>query len=252
MDLGDFHGVRTFLGQAVGQGFTNVLDLGEVAKLITEDLSEDVGTTVKTDGADSDPYGFSSIVPLKWKGRGVEMLQAFLLKSCANEKEKERLGRDLKSGKKVSMVFSERFVNLPAEVASPLLKQLLDDHRNACKEDAVFQTDLVIFSTPVYVEVESALDKELSGGKKAGNKKAKIDKNSGPKGEEVKYYYGEAEMLPGLAEYSWDYKVDQEADRVSDSKRAFTDVGIEGFRRVFVLTWTNFRHFVSQIESYIQ
>jgi protein BCP1 len=260
MDLGDFHGVRTFLVQAFGQLYSDVIDAGEIAKLITEDLSEDVGTTVKTDGQDSDPYGYATIIPLALKGqsRSLEMLRAFALKTCPKDLH-GRLTTDF--GKDAtSVVFSDRFVNLPAEVASPLFKQLLDDLKNAAKEDfRTFKTERVLISTPIYREVASSLnieveeeedDEEMAQPKSKKRNAPKSKIQSSPL-QNTKYYYGEAEMLDGLCEYSWEYKVDK-ADRVSDSKRAFGDVGIEGGRKCFMLTFQNFSKFINSIDSYIQ
>lgn len=257
MDLADFHGVRTFLVQAFGQLYSDVIDAGEIAKMITEDLSEDVGTTVKTDGQDSDPYGYATVVPLGFKGnrKGVEMLKAFAVKTCPKDTQ-ERLKADLAKDA-TSMVFSDRFVNLPADVASPLFKQLLDDLKNAIREDSkTFKTDRVLFSTPIYHEVASSLDVEFEGDEEEVEPKSKKrNKTSGSKksapNNAVKYYYGEAEMLDDLCEYSWEYKVDK-ADRVSDSKRCFGDVGIEGGRKCFMLNFQNFTKFINSIETFIQ
>ncbi len=239
MSLDDYHGIRTFLSTAFGQNYTSVIDAGEIAKLITEDFSEDVGTTVKTEGESSDPYGYSAIIPLSYKSKGVDMLKKFWMKSCKDKAIQERLQKDLeKHG--TSIVFMDKFVNLPAEISSPLLRQLIDDLKNACKEDAtLFETKRVIISTPTYVEIESDLNDEQS-------KKKKKVVNAEPK-----YYYEEAEILDELAEYSWDYKVDH-AERVTDSKRAFGDLGIESGRRVFILDYPAFLQYTSRIETYIQ
>lgn len=256
MDLSDFHGVRTFLVQAFGQLYSDVIDAGEIAKLITEDLSEDVGTTVKTDGQDSDPYGYATVIPLGFKGKGIEMLKSFVMKTCPKDIQ-DKLKADLAKDA-TSMVFSDRFVNLPADVASPLFKQLLDDLKNAVKEDSkTFKTERVLISTPVYHEIASSLDIdiEVEGEDEDVEPKSKKrnkseSKRPSAKGA-VKYYYGEAEMLDDLCEYSWEFKVDK-ADRVSDSKRAFGDVGIEGGRKCFMLTLQSFTKFVNSIESYIE
>lgn len=135
MDLPDYHAVRNFLCQAFGQNYSDVIDAGKIAKVITEDFSEDVGTTIKTEGEQSDPFAFASIVPL-CSGTDQEsqrMLKKFFLKTCKDVQDKERLEKLLKEDK-VSVLFMERFVNMPADVAPPLYKQLLHDYNNAVKE----------------------------------------------------------------------------------------------------------------------
>jgi len=255
MDNCDFHGIRTFFSGSVGKSHS--IDVGSIAELITVTLAEDVGTCVKTDGPTSDPYGFAGIVPLSADickdHKGVNELRKFLLKTVP-EALKGRLGKDIES-EGTSIVLMERFINLPAELSSPLFKQLIDDHAHACNEDPQFITNKVIISTPIFTELESSLNGSDSGDEDHDNmnrnkviKKAK--KQREPQSE-FEYYYGEAELLPKLADYSWDFEVDS-SDRVADSKRAFSDKGIKSSRRIFVLTWENFKKFVSQIESYIQ
>lgn len=248
MDLGDFHAIRTFLVQAFGQRYTEVVDAGAIAKLITEDLSEDVGTTIKVEGEGSDAYGYATLVPLalpEGSRAAVASLKALLLKTCPREQQ-ERLKADLERAGS-SLVFMERFVNLPADLASPLFKQLLDDMGNAVKEEPIFKTERVFISTPTYVEVQSHLQVEVEHeGKK--QKKAKVA--SSRPASTCKFYYEECEMLEGLCEYQWGYKVDQ-ADRVSDSKRAFGDLGIESSRRVYCLSWDKFCRFINSIEKYV-
>lgn len=248
MDLSDFHAVRTFLVQAFGQRFTEVVDAGTIAKLITEDLSEDVGTTVKVDGEASDAYGYATLVPFGHPAdqKAISMLKALLLKTCSSEQQ-TRLKADLER-KGTSLVFMDRFVNLPADLASPLFKQLLDDVKNAVKEDPVFKTERVFISTPVYMEVQSDLKVEVEHESKKSKKglKNKIDSASSA----PKYYYEECELLDGLCDYHWTYKVDPE-NRVSDSKRAFGDLGIECSRRIFCLPWDQFCRFAASIEKYV-
>lgn len=254
MDGCDFHGIRTFISGSVGKSHS--IDVGSIAELLTVTLAEDVGTCIKTDGPSSDPYGFASIIPLSASickdHEGVRELKNFLLKTVP-EALKSRLGKDIeKEG--TSVVFMERFINLPAELSCPLFKQLIDDHAHACNEDSQFITNKVIISTPTFTELESSLaesedqeDDDIVERKK-GKKKAKKQKETQ---SEPQYYYGEAELLPNLAEYSWDFEVDS-SDRVADSKRAFSDKGIKSSRRIFVLTWVNFKKYISQIDSYIQ
>lgn len=252
MDTDDYHSVRNFLIHAFGRNYSKVIEAGEIARLITDTLSEDVGTTIKTEGEKSDPYGFVTIVPLR-KGeeeKAESMLKAFFLKTAdGTEKKKTQLESFFKSGK-AGIVFMERFVNLPADIASPIYKQLLEDYKHAVKEDPSFKVERVLLSTPTFVEVESELDKELLSGKKPNKKKAKMEKTTDTSSSSS-YYYGEAEMLPELAEFSWDFKVES-SERSSDSKRAFGEMGVIAGRRVFALTMANFIKFVNSIEEYIK
>lgn len=244
MDLGDYHAVRNFIVQAVGQNKAGLLDASEVARLISETLSEDIGTTIKTEDEASDPYGFVSLAPLRDpKDEAVRMLRSFHLKTC-DQAHKARLAGLLESGT-VGVVFMERFVNLPAEVAGPVYQRLFSDYEHAVREDASFKVDHVLLATPTYAEVESDLDREFAG---KGTKRARSGQ---PRPSGVSYYYGEAELLPQYAEFHWDYEVDG-AERSSDSKRAFGDLGVIAGRRVFCLRLPKFRQYVDAIEAFIR
>lgn len=245
MDTSDYHTIKNFMSHAFGQNYASLVEVGQIAAHITEFLSEDVGTTIKTEGQESDPFGFTTIMPLTQNDDvASKMLKKFYKKTCP---EKDRIDELFKT-KKVATVFMERFVNLPADVAAPVYKQLLDDYNHAVKEDKTFVVDHIILSTPTYREVESALDAELAP---KGKKTSKKNKSEAKTESQLLYYYGESELLPELADFEWDYQVDT-PERMSDSKRAFGDLGVVASRRVFVLSMANFIKFVASIEAYIK
>lgn len=208
MDVLDFHSVRLLLQHAfLKQG----VEVGSVADLICDRLSEYIGTCVKQSSED-DALGFVTIIPLHLH----KQIGAFFAKHYGDGFES------------CGLLLMERMMNMPVELAKPMYQQLLDDYREAIAEDvALFKLDNVLIYTPIYWEVES----ELEGHKKKGE--------SGP------FYYQE-EMESLKLGKTIDI-VMHDADYTADSKRAFSDRGIKQGRRIAMITWHEFVKFVKSL-----
>ncbi len=242
----DYHSVKQYLANAFGSTDHGV-DLVNLTTFICEDLADQVGTCIKTEGEDSDPFGFVTGIPTS------------LLQTCQNgafnSSQKtltaffsEKLGSEefdvehFFSEKGNIMLILERLINVPFDLAAPLLRQFLDDWKAASRDDPVnFSAPKQVFlMTPIYREIESKLDRELGlvEGKRGFQTAAK----------EACFYYPEAEFLERFFSHSWTFSVNT-GHETSDSKRAFGDAGIEPGRRAFLLSWAKFVEFVSSLEQ---
>jgi hypothetical protein len=146
------------------------------------------------------------------------------------------------------VLFLERLINVPVDLAAPLLRQLLDDWKAAsADEPAHFASPKkVLLMTPTYREVESKLDRELEGSSSKSKSKQTFQTTT----KDVNFYYPEAECLERFATRFWTISVNT-GHETSDSRRAFGDAGIEPGRRVFLLSWAKFEEFVSFLEDSI-
>jgi protein BCP1 len=132
----DFHGLRTLLRQLFDVDNT-LFDLSALADLI---LSQPLlGTTVKVDGNESDPYAFLTVINLhQHKDKPVvqELTKYILARAQSSpglyKKLKELLeeSADMHAG----LILTERLINVPAEIVPPMYKMLLEEITWAIEE----------------------------------------------------------------------------------------------------------------------
>ncbi|CCF58548.1 hypothetical protein KAFR_0E03970 [Kazachstania africana CBS 2517] len=119
----DFHALKNLSRQLFGPQESNRIQLSALADLM---LASPM-TTIKTDGTESDPYCFLSLINYnenrdsdyaKYLKKVDPKLMTFLQTVDGNV------------NKKCALVLSERLINMPAEVVPPLYKITLEDASN--------------------------------------------------------------------------------------------------------------------------
>ena len=230
MSEGDFHTVKQFLSVTFGPT-GHPINLSELASFITEELADHVGTTVKSDGEQSDPLAVCTCVPVRYFPEKSTPLVSFL---------QSHMGEEYKIKDGTAIVLFERFMNLPAGIAGPVLSNLLADWQNAMKEDPSFKVDQVIYMTPVYDFVKSALDEEM--GLQAEDP---IPEESD---EKENFYYQEAEYLKDFATHSFTFKP-VSPHSTTDSRRAFSEKGIDASRMLYIMSFKKFTEYVDLVNE---
>jgi len=246
----DFHGLKALIRQLLDVDST-LFDTSALADLV---LSQPlVGTTIKVDTNESDPYAFLTVLNVNLHRKtnpAMEALVNYILeKSKANEKLHEQLTRILnkengaeKGG--LGLILTERMVNMPVEVVPPMYKMLQEEVQWALNDKEPYNFEAYLVLSKTYTEVASQLDVEdhameeevakpkakrfksrmraLPRKKDAGIGKAKKEA-----GKEVFYFHPEDEVLHEEAIAYMDYKYTKVPEPGSaDSKRAFSDFGI--------------------------
>lgn len=242
----DYHSVKQYLANEFGTTEHGV-DLVGLTTFICEDLADHVGTCIKTDGENSDPFGFLSGLSMslmKTAQNGAfektkSSLVSFLNKNLEGFDAEAFLAADSKN----VMLFQERLINVPVSIAAPLFQQFLDDWKRAVDEEPAHfgLPKQVLLLTPTYREIESQLDKEL--GLPSSSKSGFVSVEKG-----VCFYYPEAEFLAQFAQQSWTFTVNT-GHETSDSRRAFGDAGVEPARQAFLLTWDSFEKYVQLLQE---
>lgn len=237
----DYHSIKQYLTNCFGAGDHGV-DLVGLTSFIVEALADHLGTCVKTDGETSDPFGFLTGFPLSFaEGQPfLASLEKFIRQKCD---KMAGLDNFFSSGRNV-ILFQERLINVPGSIAAPLYRQFLDDWRMAASDDPknFSNPKEVLIITPTYKEVISQLDRELG----LKENPSKFDCAS----SETCFYYEEAEFLGAKSSKFTDFSVNT-GHETSDSRRAFSENGIEPGRRAFLISWDNFNKLVEQLEAEI-
>lgn len=210
----DFHATKTFLRQLFGDD-SSLFDVSALADLIL--AKNAVGTTIKTDGKESDPFAMLLVVNLSENiGKGcVKQVVDYVVQKTAPNTEfllilKKLLAKDAKL--KTGLIFSERLINMPVEVVPPMYRMLVEEMELA---DEHYDYFLVV--SKIYKLVAANIEDD----EKKAKKKKVVDHV-----DEFDYFHHEDEVLESHALYHGRYDYTHNKQE-TDSRRVFTEYGID-------------------------
>lgn len=248
----DFHGLKTLLRQLLDVD-NQLFDLSELADLI---LSQPLlGSTVKVDGSETDPYAFLTVLNLETHKVSIHPMVGVWY--YADTVQNKKVIRDLHAylSKKapslvpaapaqIGLILTERFINMPHEIVPPMYTMLMEEIQWAVEEKEPYAFTHYLVLSKAYSEVASnlpAVDQPPSKKKKAG----KAD-------EETFYFHPEDEVLHqhavGHTTFDYDTPVDEGA---SDSKRAFQEMGVRPQGHVTLIEAGKFADAVEAVKSFL-
>ncbi|KAM0797100.1 p21-C-terminal region-binding protein-domain-containing protein [Usnea florida] len=240
----DFHGLKTLLRQLFdvdAQSF----DLSALTDLI---LAQPLlGSTVKVDGNETDPYAFLTVLNLH-EHKDKPVIEKMITYIRAQAKRNTALSEleDLmqKSERaRVGLILTERLVNIPSEVVPPMYKMLLEEITWALEEKEPYKFTHYLVLSKTYREIASALDEE-------DIPKSKKQRKASRKGaSEVFYFHPEDEALQrhSLCFGSFEYLGD---GAMSDSKRTFQELGIKPEGHMILIEAKKFEAAVTGLQEY--
>ncbi|KAI9826071.1 MAG: Mss4p nuclear export [Thelocarpon impressellum] len=241
----DFHGLKTLLRQLLDVD-AQLFDLSALTDLV---LSQPLlGSTVKVDGNETDPYAFLTVLNLhEHKDKAViKDLTSYLLRKASTTPALAPVVGLLSpdSTAQVGLILTERLINIPAEVVPHMYTMLLEEISWALaeKEPYAFSHYLVLSKT--YTEIVSALDAEESRPQKKSKK--------GQDKAEFFYFHPEDEVLQEHAagHGSFAYTKEQ-GDGHADSKRAFQELGIKPQGHMMLIDAARFEGAVKAISGFL-
>ncbi|VVT56632.1 uncharacterized protein SAPINGB_P005187 [Magnusiomyces paraingens] len=214
----DFHSTKNLLRQLLGPDSIQ-FDLSSLSDLIISQTS--LGSTIKTDGEDSDPLAILTAIDLKGEPTKCAtakhaLIDYFIAKTQDYPKFNRKIRQIVSqaSQDKVGLVFSERLINMPTEVVPPMYKMLQQE----LEADSEKTFDYLLILSKTFQEEESQLDKE----ERISTKKSKRSPDTK---KESYFFHPEDEVTQDHALYFHSFKYSKEP-QASDSKRAFYDYGI--------------------------
>jgi protein BCP1 len=241
----DFHGLKNLLRQLFDSD-SPLFDLSALTDLI---LSQPLlGTTVKTDGNESDPFAFLTVINLHEHAShpAIKPLSTYLLSKSASNPAlhttlKSLLSPD--SPAQLGLILTERLINMPVQIVPPMYKMLLEEIEWALQENEPYNFTHFLVLSKTYTEVVSKLDEmEMRPSKKW--KKQKQRK------AETFYYHPEDEVIRRRVgeEGAVGFKFDKEGE-AADSKRAFSDMGIKSEGLMMLVEKDDFGKLVADLEG---
>lgn len=236
----DFHGLKTLLRQLLDVD-SQLFDLSALTDLILSQPT--LGSTVKVDGNETDPYAFLTVLNLHVHADKpvIKELTAYLLR-----KFPEQLGALLAEDSKaqVGLILTERFINMPHEIVPPMYSMLLEEITWATEESEPYNFTHYLVLSKRYSEIQSNLPSQDA----PRTKKQKAGKD----GEETFFFHPEDEMLHkhalGWTDFEYDTPVDEGA---SDSKRAFQELGVKPKGHLVLIEGDKFEGSVEAVKKYL-
>ncbi|CRG83852.1 Protein bcp1 [Talaromyces islandicus] len=242
----DFHGLKTLLRQLLDAD-AELFDVSALADLILSQPT--LGSTVKVEGMETDPYAFLSVINLQvHKDKQViKDLIKYLTTKSSSTPALAALSQLLSKPEipAIGLILTDRVINIPAQVIPPMYTMLLEEVKWAIQDKEPYNFTHYLILSKTYEEVESKLDAEDSRPQK------KKKKSAGGK-QEMFYFHPEDEVLEKytICHGTYDYTKEQ-ADGASDSKRAFQEVGIRPAGSVMLIEEAKFEDAIKAITEYV-
>lgn len=246
----DFHGLKTLLRQLLDTD-NQLFDLSELADMI---LAQPLlGSTVKCDGNESDPYAFLTVLNMhEHRSKPIiKQLTDYLLsraKTTPNSNlhaELQKLLSPETSHAQVGLILTERFINMPHQIVPPMYNMLVEEIQWALQDKEPYQFSHYLVISKTYTEVASKLDAE-------DNPPSKKSKGQSSKENEVFYFHPEDEVLHkhALGFTNFDYEKQSE-EGASDAKRAFQEMGVKSQGHLILIEGAKFEGAVKAVGEYL-
>jgi len=202
----DFLALKRLLAQLF-QADTELLAVHELAELILSQSS--VGTTVKTDGKDSDPYAILTVLNFQVHAEhpSIKALTQYLLdKSKENADLNSHLSQILApAAPHAALIVSERLINMPVQIAPPMYRMLTEEIQRAVDEKKPYQFSHYVFITRTYM-LSAEDEAEIASNpppKKSKQTKPTLGNASGTGG--VYSFHPEDECIQKFASFTHDF-----------------------------------------------
>ncbi|KAK3714973.1 Mss4p nuclear export [Vermiconidia calcicola] len=244
----DFHGLKVLLRQLFDVD-NQLFDLSELTNMI---LAQPLlGSTVKCDGNESDPYAFLTVLNMhQHRSKPViqQLIQYLTSKTRGQQssslKDLPKLLEPSSEAAQVGLILTERFINMPHQTVPSMYNMLLEEIRWANEEKESYQFTHYLIISKTYTEVESKLDAEDDRPQK------KSKKVSGA--TETFYFHPEDEVLQKHAVGSCSFEYSKQGEEgASDAKRAFQEMGIKPQGHLILIGAGKFEGAVKAVHEYL-
>lgn len=245
----DFHATKNFLRQLF-QDDAILFPLSELTDLVLEEGH--VGTTIKADGAESDPFSIISVLNISdnlKKSKGIQELVKYYIEKTNKNAQFNVILRQLcspSSKHRIGLIFSERLVNMPVETVPPLYNMLLEEMEKSEQREKEYNFDYFLIPSRVAKLVASVVDKELDDEDEALSRKRKKKDNALP--SEYDYIHYEDEQLEKNALH-YGYFDYTHKNVEADARRVFNDYGIEPKLNLILISKPSLSKAVAQMSE---
>ncbi|XP_035262250.1 protein BCCIP homolog [Anguilla anguilla] len=240
----DKNGIKKLLQQLFLKAHVNMSELTDIIIQQNHIGSVIRQAEVPEDSDEEDPdevFGFISLLNLtERKGvQCVEQVKDLVLSQCAKccpHSVAEQLEKTLNdTSKPVGLLLSERFINVPPQIALPLHKQLLEEMAEAQrtnKPSGKCHYCLMICKT-------------------CKEAKRTVPGRGAPPNEELMFANAEEEFFYEQAVVKFNYSVQEEADSCLSGRWSFDDVPMKPYRTVVLIPMDRMGAIMDKLKEYL-
>lgn len=156
----DYHAINRLLIQLFGSDAES-LQTGRIADLILSVADTGVGSTVKTDGEEGDPYAFLTALSCDAHrdNPAMKALIDYILSKSATEPAFHTTLSSLLAPKTrvqdqaqahLGLVLCERLINMPVQVIPPMYRMLVEETKDAIADGGAYEFSHYLFISRVY------------------------------------------------------------------------------------------------------
>ncbi|KAH9060727.1 p21-C-terminal region-binding protein-domain-containing protein [Lactarius vividus] len=238
----DFIALKRLIGQLF-QADADIFRPHLLAELI---LSQPlVGTTVKTDGRESDPYAFLTVLNMHVHkdNPSIKALMEYILsKSEADPSLHQTLQRIFSPNvsSHLGFVFSERLVNMPVEIVPHMYRMLADEIQWACNDGEPYHFSHLLVLSRTYTLSEEETEATLASFQQQKRRKGAQDPSSTGG---VFPFHHEDQCIQELASHSLDFSLSNALPREKES------FGLEQGGRLILLPADKLPQLVSNLAA---
>ncbi len=233
----DFLGTKSLIRQLFDVD-ANLFDVSALVDLILSQSS--IGSTVKTDGEESDPFAFVTALNVQEhrQKKPIAQLIEYLSERARTTESLAPIPELLASGQHVGLILSERLINMPSDVAPPLYSMLVEEIEAAVEDKEPYEFTHYLIVSKTYHEIESTLAEERK-------------KKKGRQDSTLFYFHPEDEVLQKHAMAYGSYPFTKTDDAVADSKRAFQEMGVMPMGSMILIESSKFADAVKAVGEYL-
>ncbi|KPM36231.1 Protein BCP1 [Neonectria ditissima] len=234
----DFHGVKTLLRQLFDVDAA-LFNMSALADLVLSQPT--IGSTIKVDGKAMDAYAMLTALNTfvhREKEPMKEVLK-YLVEKAQTNPSLAVIPELVKAGKHIGLVFSERLINMPSELAPPLYSMLIDEVEAAVEDKEPYEFSHYLILSKTYQELASKIDVE-------GQKRKKAREES-----EVYYFHAEDDVLQKHAVAYGAFNYTKEDEVAADSKRAFQEMGVKAQGHLILIEASKFQGAIKAVNDYL-
>ncbi|CAE6529306.1 unnamed protein product [Rhizoctonia solani] len=236
----DYLALKRLLNQLFGAD-AGIFQVEKLAELILEQPG--IGSTVKTDGIDSDPYAILTVLNINVHKDhpSIKAITNYLLEKVPKDSSAGSALDDILSPQALAdssghtgLIISERLINMPPQIMPPMYRMLGDELANAANQNEPY-----CFNNYIVVSRCFRFDDNEESSTRAGQS----TKRQRRKGGILRSYHAEDEYIEKVASAKAEYEYTNSIEREEDS------FGVDLAGRVIVFPQSKFGTLVSFIET---
>ncbi|KFH47101.1 hypothetical protein ACRE_019820 [Hapsidospora chrysogenum ATCC 11550] len=234
----DFQGTKSLLRQLFDVD-SSLFNMSALADLVLSQPT--IGSTVKVDGKATDAYALVTVLNMAEHAQKEPMndIAKYLVQKARTNDSLSAIPPLIEGGKQVGLIFSERLINVPAEIAPPLYSMLVDEVEAAVEDKEPYEFTHYLILSKTYQEVESTLD--------AGDRKRKKAREEAS----TFYFHPEDEVFHKHALAYGSFNYTKEDDVAADSKRAFQEMGVKSTGHMILIEAGKLPNAVEAVQKYL-